>query len=67
MSDETIRSSRITIGKNGFSAGIGEGGDGMPCLYFKLGENNLITRGHTRSFSKKLNSLCCEKKIKIIK
>ena len=55
---EIIRSSRITIGKYGLSNGYGEVGAGALVRYFKLGENNFMTTGHTRSFSKKLNSGC---------
>ena len=63
MSEETIRNSLITIGKKGFSAGTGEGGDETPCLYFRLGENSFITNGQTLSFSRKLNSLCYFRKM----
>lgn len=64
MSEDTILNSLITTGKNGFSAAeAGDCGDWALCLYFKLGEKSFITSGHTRSFSKKLNSLCWKGKL----
>ena len=30
----------------------------LPCRNLMLGEKSLMTRGHTRSFSRKLNSWC---------
>ena len=60
MRTETMRSRRMTIGKNGFSARAGEGEGGMPWRYLRDGENSLITSGHTFSFSMKLNSGCCD-------
>ena len=54
-----MRSKRRTMGKNGLSTGVGEGGGGNPWRYLRLGEKSLMTSGQTFSFSMKLNSGCC--------
>jgi hypothetical protein len=48
----------MQIGKYGFSTGAGEDEVLDPCLNFIFGEKSLITRGHTLSFRRKLNSWC---------
>ena len=53
-----MRKSLITMGKYGFSLAEDEAGTGMPWRYLRLGENSLMIRGQTRSFSRKLNSRC---------
>jgi hypothetical protein len=54
----------METGKTGFSKG---GSDGLfdPCRNFMLGENNLMTSGHTLSLRRKLNSGCYKNKITI--
>ena len=52
------------MGKYGLSMGDGDGGVGAPGRYLRLGENSLITSGHTRSLRRKLNSGCCSGVVK---
>ncbi len=60
MRTETTRSSLMQMGKYGFSTGAGdEALLLLPWRNLMLGENSLMTSGHTRSFSRKLNSWCC--------
>jgi hypothetical protein len=59
ISIDTTRRSLILMGKYGLSSGVACCMlAGMELRYFMFGENNLITKAHTRSFSKKLNSGC---------
>lgn len=59
MSTETTRNSRTLMGKYGLSRGVACCAlAGMELRYLMLGENNLITSAHTRSFRRKLNSGC---------
>ena len=48
----------MLMGNDGLSGLTGGAGVLIPCRCFILGENSLITSGHTRSFKRKLNSAC---------
>lgn len=52
------------MGKYGFSTGAGEDDVLDPCLNLIFGEKSLITRGHTLSLRRKLNSWCWKIKTK---
>lgn len=64
---DTTLNNLMLMGKYGLSSGVACCTDaGTEFRYFMFGENNFITRAHTRSFKRKLNSGCYIKETKFL-